>query len=257
LHQGGALLAEADAAYDAKDHAGAAPLYEEALAIRPGVSARAYLRLADSLEALGCPGEAREWLERGRDRTGGDAALLGRLSRLYESEGRVAPALACAEAALSRAPGDPEAQRDAERLRAAFQSALRKSLDVTATPDGGGAGIVETFARLERLLGEGRSAEAVSLYEVALAPLPEFALHLRAGERFAAGHLEAEAGAAYRRALQLAPRQPEVFVHLGDWNLARQRPDEAASWYRRGLEVAPGDEALKARLAAAGGPGPD
>jgi tetratricopeptide (TPR) repeat protein len=253
----GGSLEEADAAFYAENYSRAVPLYEEALQQRPAASTGAYLRLADCHEALGHPETACLWLERGRDRTGGNAALFRRLALRYEQNGRIVPALESAEAALLRAPRDPEAQRDAGRLRAAFLAALRTTLDVSAPPPGGGSiGVAETLSQLDRFLSEGQPADAVSVYESVLAPLPELALQLRAGELFAGRRREAEAAAAYRRALELDPFCAEAYVHLGDLSREKQQPDEAASWYRRGLDASPGDERLKARLAAVTGPAP-
>jgi len=57
-----------------------------------------------------------------------------------------------------------------------------------------------------------------------------------------------EAAAAYRRALELEPRIPEVHNNLGNAELELGRPDEAARAYERALEIAPADAEIASNL---------
>ena len=121
--RGGTVAAQADAAWAAGDREGAAAGYEEAIADRPSVSRDAYRRIAEVREAEGRLDAACDWLERGLDRFPRDPALLRPLGLLYERQGRIAPALACYEAILTRQPDDPGASGAAGRLRKTLPSA--------------------------------------------------------------------------------------------------------------------------------------
>jgi TolB-like protein/Tfp pilus assembly protein PilF len=69
-------------------------------------------------------------------------------------------------------------------------------------------------------------------------------LFIRGGQQSA----EAEAEAAYKRAVELAPRDPEALSLYGDF-IAGRRPDEAVIYLRRALDVDPLDRIANNALA--------
>ena len=140
---------------------------------------------------------------------------LLRAQLLVADQRGTAPALAAVDDALALSPGDPIAQRERARLLVARAGATHLPADV-----------VRARAYLGELVAHDRSNAR---------------LELLAGT---AARLDADAAAAeasFRRAEELAPRDPEPSVELAHLYLDTDRPAEARDAAARAVARAPAD----------------
>lgn len=172
---------------------------------------------ADSFLAQGRTKEAVMLLQEAHRFHGTNAAVAARLARALAADGREEAAWRLVSGALAAAP------EDVPLLIAASETAA-------------------TLGLAEQALDLARRA-------VALAPR-QAAAHVALGNAHLAAERDAEAEAALRRALELAPADPGLWLQLGDllrFNL--ERPAEAAASYARALELDPIHPVALQRLA--------
>lgn len=109
-------IKNADARYQRGDFAGAIPLYEEGLSIRPKWG-EPYKKLAISYEQTGQPDLAVKTYRRYLvEADAKDTEVLAQAGRLYENQGRNREALDMYRRLLEVSPNHPEAQANVKRL---------------------------------------------------------------------------------------------------------------------------------------------
>jgi tetratricopeptide (TPR) repeat protein len=250
---------------------------QRATELRPGF-ADAHNDLGRLLLALGRTDAAIASCRRALELRPRFAAALGNLANAERARGALAaaiegyrrvialePALAEAHGNLGTAlieAGETEAGiaalRRALELRPGYAAALTQlARALTALGRAGDA-----LPYYERLLGYDRRAETLNEFGTLLAGLGRFeaaAGRFREAVVLAAGDARLHANLAYvvhclgdhrdaiehsRRAIELDPRLPEAYLHLGNGLLAINQMHAAETAYRAGLERAPGHAAL-------------
>jgi tetratricopeptide (TPR) repeat protein len=167
------------------------------------------------------------------------------------AEGRVAEAVALAEAMAASRPADARAHglRSATLLALARpEPALAAAVRAAAL-----APAMEWPHRLRSLALRrlGRWAEAAEAAREAIRVAPECAAgHAALGLALAAGRRDAQAREALRHAVDLEPRDAELRLTLGDVSLAAE-PAAAEAEYRAALEMAPDSPRALLRLGLA------
>jgi Flp pilus assembly protein TadD len=159
-----------------------------------------------------------------------------------------------AAAASLRALGNPEAERAAERIRAAAlsgQGKFAETLDVlrqiaenTGEADTTMAAIVQTY------VNAGQTEEAVAVVESQLAKTPEdpLALQLRGALHQLAGEAD-EAETRYRAVISVRPDSPAGYAMLARFYLAEDQDEKAEQALQGGLAAVPDNPGLQLSLA--------
>ncbi|TWB82901.1 Tfp pilus assembly protein PilF [Nitrospirillum amazonense] len=200
---------------------------------------------------------------------GDDQVALARLERAHYLAPDI-PAIALLLATVRQGQGQPDAaealyrhvlQRESGHAQAADALATLQERRAAALLEQGhatdalplyeqaaaarrGAGLVpspETWNSLGAcLLAGGRTAEAISAFQAAVAADPRYgeALSNLGGALKAAKRLD-EAAASYRQALALFPRIPELHTNLGTVLSELQRPAEALAAYEEAVRLNP------------------
>src|SRR5947208_1626895 len=106
---------------------------------------------------------------------------------------------------------------------------------------------VEQLTQL--LMGEGKSAEAVTLLESITAHSPSAVLLDLLGDAYTQTHELAKAEAAYRQAVDLDPSEPSHQRGLGQTLLAEEKYSEALKVYQKLSDVMPDDSDVYLRIA--------
>lgn len=104
---------------------------------------------------------------------------------------------------------------------------------------------------LAGLLAEGKYPEAEAHYKSAIETTQDGTLNFRAGALFLDHRRYPHATLALLRAIELDPENPEIYDRLGDVSMGEGKRDVAIQWYKRGLDIAPDHEGLKAKIKAA------
>lgn len=157
------------------------------------------------------------------------AARFSEAAEAYRRALALDPALVCARAGLGRALHECGHTDEAAR-----------ELEATVKADPGCTDARWALARLACAMDDAEGA-ARNL-EAALAADPRHAPSLVLASLLAtAGGREAEAEAAARRAIQVAPNEPAAHAALGDALAAKKLLDEALKSYERAMELSPDD----------------
>jgi serine/threonine protein kinase/tetratricopeptide (TPR) repeat protein len=97
--------------------------------------------------------------------------------------------------------------------------------------------LLARYARGRLALAEGRAADAAKDLVRVLAQLPD--LRTMEADRFIVDGLLASSDAAFQRAVELRPKDPQLWVARGRYLAWKERWEEAAEAYRRGVESQP------------------
>jgi len=172
----------------------------------------------------------------------GDSELLVLTGRLAEGQGDLPRAISSQESAARRDPSWSNLLRLADlEIRAGRIADARRHLEDLFARSPGNIWGLDKLGNLELLVGDPARAEKLFLEMIQLQPQRAYYTNLGLARSLLGRH--AEAVAAYRKALALAPGHITVLLNLADAELALGHDVEARALYRQVLQHLAANEA--------------
>src|SRR6185295_13572621 len=162
----------------------------------------------------------------------GDSSLLVLSGQVAESQGDLPRAIADLTAAARRDPSWSNLYRLADlELNAGRVADARRHLKELLARSPGNIWGLDKLGNLELLVGDPARAERLYLDMIRLQPQRSYYTNLGVARSLLGRH--AEAVAAYRKALELAPGHVTVMINLADAELALGHEEQARALYRQ------------------------